>query len=306
MIARPLWPITSESTDSMLILASSKVFCTRCTWPAFSRTSCLRVRSSPRSSWIAGCGTKLARTSPCANNSDSHVASFTSVLRPGTFFTCTAFARMSSKLLSASTCHTGFQYTPVASIATCVQPFSSSHSLNSIRPAVVVANVRTKCDASLPAVRRTHATTVSLCTSRPAQRGYITSMISSPVAPSAWGTSIEKLIKRAPDREGHWHIQGCPQYPRSNSFSGSRHQNNDDLCAGGPPSLAPVSSSRVGRRPVSNSFDHLISAQQERLGNGQTKRLGRRQIDDEIKFDRLLDRQALARRASVADFPAAN
>src|SRR5262245_15241662 len=231
MIARPLWPITSESTDSILILASSKVFCTRCTWLAFSRTNCLRVRSSPRSSWIAGSGTKLARTSPCANNSDSHLASFTSVLRPGTFFTCAAFARTSSKPLSASTCHTGFQYTPVASIATCVQPFCSSHSPNSMRPAIVVANVRTKCDASLAAARRTHATTVSLCTSKPAQRRYITSMTASPVAPPAWGTFIENSIKRAPDHEGHWHIQGCSQYPRSNSLPGSQHHDDDrPLC----------------------------------------------------------------------------
>src|SRR6266576_5447552 len=64
MIARPLRPITSESTDSSLMLASSNVFCRRCTWLAFSRTSCLRVRSSPRSSWISGPGTKLARIAP--------------------------------------------------------------------------------------------------------------------------------------------------------------------------------------------------------------------------------------------------
>src|SRR5262249_59289067 len=82
------------------------------------------------------------------------------------------------------------QYTPVASIATCVQPFTSSHSPNSIRLAVVVANVRTERDTLPPSTMRTHATTVSLCTSRPAQRGYITSMTSSPVASPACGTSI--------------------------------------------------------------------------------------------------------------------
>jgi hypothetical protein len=108
----------------------------------------------------------------------------------------------------------GAQITPVASIATCVQPFTSSHSPNSIRLAVVVANVRTERDTSPPSTMRTHATTVSLCTSRPAQRGYITSMTSSPVASPAWGTSIGNSIKRAPDREGHWHNQGCSKYPQ--------------------------------------------------------------------------------------------
>src|SRR5215831_11777417 len=181
-------------------------------------------------------------------SSESHAASFTSVLRPGTFFTCAAFAKTSSKLLSASTCHTGFQYTPVASIATCVQPFASSHSPNSTRLAVVVANVRTERNTSPPSAKRTHATTVSLCTSRPAQRRYITSMISSPVASPAWGTSIGNSIKRAPDREGHWHNQGCSKYPRSNSLPGSEHHDDDRPLCRRPPSLASVSSSRVGRK----------------------------------------------------------
>jgi len=67
-------------------------------------------------------------------------------------------------------CHTGFQYTPVASIATCVQPASASHVDSSNRLAVVVPKLRTVVDALPPAARRTQATTVSLCTSRPAQR----------------------------------------------------------------------------------------------------------------------------------------
>src|SRR5882724_4431130 len=203
---------------------------------------------------MAGSGTKLARTNPCANNSDSHVASFTSVLRPGTFLTWAALAKTSSKLPSASTCHTGFQYTPVASIATCVQPLVASHSPNSIRLAVIVANVRTERDTSPPAAMRTHATTVSLCTSRPAQRGYITSMISSPVASPAWGTSTGNSIKRAPDRKGHWHNQGCSKYPRSNSFPGSKHHEDDRPPCRRRPSLAPVSSARVGAPPVDNSL----------------------------------------------------
>ena len=57
--------------------------------------------------------------------------------------------------------HTGFQYTPVASIATCVQLLVSSQP-NSTRLAVVVVNVRTESDTSPPSAMRTHATTVSL------------------------------------------------------------------------------------------------------------------------------------------------
>ena len=98
------------------------------------------------------------------------MASLTSVLRPGTFFTCAALASTSSKWPS-STCHTGFQYTPVASIATCSTPKDSSQSASSSRPDVVVAKVRTSCNGAPSPAMRTQATTVCLCTSNPAQRG---------------------------------------------------------------------------------------------------------------------------------------
>jgi hypothetical protein len=67
----------------------------------------------------------------------------------------------------------GFQNTPVDSMATCVTPDRLSQSLNSSRAAVVVPKVRV-CDRVLPppSRRRTHATTVFLCTSRPAQAEY--------------------------------------------------------------------------------------------------------------------------------------
>ena len=42
------------------MLASSSVFWMRCVCRCCSRTSCLRVRSRPRSSWVCGSGTKLA------------------------------------------------------------------------------------------------------------------------------------------------------------------------------------------------------------------------------------------------------
>src|SRR5262249_39952612 len=60
---------------------------------------------------------------------------------------------------------------------------------------------------------------------------------------------------------------------RSNSLPDSRHQNDDDLSAGGPPSLAPVSSSRVGGPPVGNSLDHLVGAGEQRWRDDEAKRV---------------------------------
>ena len=108
-MARPLLPSRSATTPSSLTLASSSVFCSRSAWLAFSRASCLRVRRSERSSAVGPSGTKLARTRPCASSSASQVASFTSVLRPGTFLTCAALARTSANPPSARMCQTGFQ-----------------------------------------------------------------------------------------------------------------------------------------------------------------------------------------------------
>jgi hypothetical protein len=132
-----------------------------------SRASCLRVRERSRTSWIGIGGTKLPRTSPCASRSESHIASLTSDFRPGTLRTCCAFARTNSNAPSR-TCHTGFQYTPVASMTTCVHCCSSSHAESSNSAVVVVANERTSCVTFPSTVIRAHATTTSLCTSSPA------------------------------------------------------------------------------------------------------------------------------------------
>ncbi len=134
-----------------------------------SRTSCFLVRVKSRNSWIGAGGTKLERISPCASRSAIHPASFTSVFRPGTFLMCWALARISSKR-SSSRCQIGFQYTPVASIATCVTPCSANQSPNSSSAVVVVSKLRvSSCAGSL--TQRTRAMTMSLCTSKPAQRG---------------------------------------------------------------------------------------------------------------------------------------
>src|SRR6266849_5258236 len=62
-----------------------------------------------RNSWISSPGTKLALISPHANRSAIHVASFTSVLRPGTFLMCAAFATINSKGPSPRILNTGIQ-----------------------------------------------------------------------------------------------------------------------------------------------------------------------------------------------------
>ena len=49
-------PMMSLITESSLMLASSSVFWIRCTCRVCSRTSCLRVRISERSSWISSFG----------------------------------------------------------------------------------------------------------------------------------------------------------------------------------------------------------------------------------------------------------
>ena len=69
----------------------------------------MRARSSERSSWSASPGTKLALIRPQAVKSAIHVASLTSVLRPGTFLMWAAFASISSKAPSLRMFHTGFQ-----------------------------------------------------------------------------------------------------------------------------------------------------------------------------------------------------
>ena len=56
-IVRPLLPTMSATTELSLMLASSSVFCSRWIWLAFSRTSCLRVRSSARISCVSDSGT---------------------------------------------------------------------------------------------------------------------------------------------------------------------------------------------------------------------------------------------------------
>ena len=89
------------------------------------------------------------------------------------FFTACALASSNSNSGTASrTCQTGFQYTPVASIATWVTPSATSQSRNSRSESVNVRNRRTVEVRPPSGPRaRTHAITVFLCTSRPRAPG---------------------------------------------------------------------------------------------------------------------------------------
>src|SRR3989475_4610325 len=82
------------------------------------------------------------RSRPCSSSCASHWQSLTSVLRPGTALTCCALTSRTSKLASRMW-YTGRQYTPVLSIATCVQPAAVSQSASRSSSRVVVPKVRT-------------------------------------------------------------------------------------------------------------------------------------------------------------------
>src|SRR4051794_8569396 len=99
----------SERTDPSLRLAPCSSLSMRWTWPLRSRMNGLRVRVRSRSACTSAGGTKLGRIRPCARRSASQVASFTSVLRPGTALTWAALARASSRSISS---HSTAQHSP--------------------------------------------------------------------------------------------------------------------------------------------------------------------------------------------------
>jgi hypothetical protein len=63
--------------------------------------------------------------------------------------------------------------------------------------------------------------------------------------------------------------------------------------------VKPNAAMRTSTAPVELAlFDHLVRPLQERPGNGETERLCRLQIDDELKRRRLLDRKITRFRAA--------
>jgi hypothetical protein len=96
-MSRPEAPKTSLTTLANLMLAVSSTFSRRLRSADRLSTSLRRYRVKSRSSRMGLGGTKLARSRPWQTKSAIHSASFTSVLRPGTFFTYYALATMISK-----------------------------------------------------------------------------------------------------------------------------------------------------------------------------------------------------------------
>jgi len=193
-------------------------------------------------------------------------ASATSVLRPGTIFTCLAFTNFRSNARSSSPYQIGFHYGPVASITTSVTPFASSQPAGSFTLDVNVAKTLSSPSRPWPEDRgvRTQATTSSLPTSNPAQRSTTTSTRhpSPETVRRAWqGQPIIEPVRRARSntssrREGlrrqsltraHWH-QGEPSSARpDHRFSpghGSAQQpgvsNVSGLARGFRPPIAPA------------------------------------------------------------------
>src|SRR5712692_781567 len=111
-------------------------------WLVCSRVSCLRARSSERSSWISSSGTKLALIRPQATKSAIHMASLTSVLRPNVLDVC----RIGHDQLEFAVAQDVPDRLPIESgrlhrhigAPRLRQPQPSK----ALRPAVVVSNVR--------------------------------------------------------------------------------------------------------------------------------------------------------------------
>src|SRR2546423_5741346 len=171
---------------------------------------------------------KLGRTRPWRSKPAIQAASLTSVLRPGTCLMCWALTTQtvncpSSKLKS------GFQDTPVDSMATWVQPRLANQSARASRSSLTVLQLRWSC-STCPAgvVRSTHAWTTRLWTSNPQQQGCTTWMgsLSAIVLPpderrpSGVGVPQESRIRALPTG-GHRRV--CLRPRGSDCGTGTGH-----------------------------------------------------------------------------------
>ena len=124
---------------------------------------------------------------------------------------CAAFTSSTSKA-SSSTQYTGFQYSPVDSIATCVTCHCSSQSRSANRSRVLVPNVAMICFRSRPSPgTRTQALMVSRCTSSPHTRSKMT-FIRPPWSPFPGEPPPKDSILRAPACAGLY-TWGCLWLP---------------------------------------------------------------------------------------------
>ena len=196
-MARPDTPRMSVATAASLMLASSSTVCTRVATRVRSSATTARSRGRSRSSRCGRSGTKLARSNPHCRQCAIHSASLTSLLRPGTFLRCWALTS-STVHCPSSRVYTGFQNTPVDSIATCVTPAARNQSLSSNRSAVIVPTCRISLSTRPSGWSwRPQTMMVALCTSSPATVPSSPSMwplgscprrpLPVVIAPSLWG-----------------------------------------------------------------------------------------------------------------------
>jgi len=113
---------------------------------------------------------------PCRSRCANHQASFGSVLWPLRAFTSCGFAR-ATWTAPSKTLYTGFQYEPVLSTITCVQPSCRTQARSCFNSSIVVPDCRRSQRASPSAGPTiTHTARNVFPTSIPAQRS-ITALI---------------------------------------------------------------------------------------------------------------------------------
>jgi hypothetical protein len=152
-------------------------------WPSVTRARMKGRRSrvrSRRSRWATG-GLTRARHHPCGKRAARQPAALTSVVRPGPALTWCACTTRTAKLPSRRLT-TGFQSSPVRSLATGVHPQARSHAESASSPLGRVPQGRVSCPAGV----KTQATMVFLGTSRPAHRASMTGIVTAAPRDNSW------------------------------------------------------------------------------------------------------------------------
>src|SRR5262249_54135385 len=211
------------------------------------------------------------------------------------FFTCAAFARISANRPSRM-CQTGFQYTPVASIATCVHPALSNHSASANNPCVVVGKRRTSRSALRLLIRRRQATTSTLCTSRPAHRlcnAFIATSLGRGRREALAHRILPTVFQDLRSQLGQPHpLTTITGARRASGQTHSRARSHQATPTSVPAAPHPSPFHPSGCEGAhANSFDHLMGGGDELVRHLEPERVRGPQVDDELEFGRLLDRQ---------------